>query len=410
MCVNPPPSKYLEPVRGSCEIVSNVVGSEYTDMVMEVLFMTDSELRVRIVQHLESLGYRLEGGVLRLPSDSGDAKALIRRIQLRACDAMISRAKTDLFYREPEILGRFINGDVVVPEKISPRLVLVEPESVEADIIRYVRLTTAVPSEAQRGRSVRYVVEDAYTGGVMGVVVIGSPVLHQGDRDEWVGWDSSSRVARMKHVAEAWGLVSIPPYSQLMSGKLMALIGVCSEVRELFESRYGDPLALMTTSSAFGRSSVYNRLKYRSEMTFIRVGWTKGYGNFHFNDDAILEAVRQFCRREDPSRTFLNKMAMLSYALPKLGLSPSLLQHGIRREMFVMPTARNTREFLTGGADVLDYIDRPFEDVVAWWKERWMLKRASWDDRYKSARGSDIRLWSADEAQHALRGTQTRLF
>ena len=372
--------------------------------------MTDSELRVRIVNHLTSLGYShsdITAGQLRLPDDAEDAKALIRKVQSAACKEMIARAKADLFYREPEILSRFVGGDTVIPEKIMPRLVMVLPDSLEADIIRYIRLTTAVPSEAQRGRSLRYVVEDEHTGGVMGAIVIGSPVLHQGDRDEWIGWDSTSRQLRMKHIAEAWTLVSIPPYSQLMSGKLMALIGVCNEVREEFESRYSDSLALMTTSSAFGRSSVYNRLVYRKEKTFIRVGWTKGFGNFHFNDDIILAGIYDLCRREAPDKVFLNKMARLGYALPHLGLSPSLLQHGIRREMFVMPTATNTREFLMGNADGLNYISRPFEDVVEWWRERWMLKRAAWDDRYKTAHGVDIRMWLPEEA---VRGTQLQLF
>lgn len=376
--------------------------------------MSDKELRCRIVRHLESLGYRredIESGDLRFSSEgvngmSADTKSLIRRVQSAACAEMVSRARSELFYREPEILSRFVSGCDVVPEAISPRLVVVESDSLESDIIRYIRLTTAVPTESQRGRCLRYVVEDGHTGGVMGVIVVGSPVLHQGDRDAWIGWDASTRLEGMKHVAEAWTLVSIPPYSQLMSGKLMALIGVCSEVRSAFESQYGDALALMTTSSAFGRSSVYNRLKYRDEQTFIRVGWTKGFGNFHLNNDVILAAVRALCDREAPEKSFLNKMARLGFALPRLGLSPSLLQHGIRREMFVMPTAQNTREFLKGEADSLEYLERPLADVIEWWKERWMLKRAAWDDRYKAAHGSDIRMWSPEEAAAALRGTQ----
>ena len=373
--------------------------------------MTNSELRVYIIEHLESLGYRredIEAGQLKLPEHVGDTKAFYREIQQLANTTQVSRARSDLFWREPEILERFVDGSVVVPEKISPRLVFARTGSLELDIFNYIKLTSSVPTGTPRGAVARYVIEDSHTGGVMGAIVIGSPLRFQGARDAWVGWTPTERDARLQTIAEAWGIVSIPPYSQLLAGKLMALVAVCNEVREEFENRYERPLALVTTNSALGRSSVYNRLKYHEEKAFLSIGWTRGYGNFHLDDPVIVEAVRKVCRREFPDKNIPNKMAMFRYTLPKLGLDSELINHGLRREVFAVPMARNTIDFLHARTDTLDYFDRPFSGVVEWWRDRWMLKRASWDERYKEAKVSDLQVWGAGE--DTLRGTQMQLF
>ena len=71
---------------------------------------------------------------------------------------------------------------------------------------------------------------------------------------------------------DAFVLGAVPPYNALCGGKLIALLATSIEVRNAFSERYQDHvtlisqrrvdarLALVTTSSALGRSSVYNRL------------------------------------------------------------------------------------------------------------------------------------------------------
>ena len=66
-----------------------------------------------------------------------------------------------------------------------------------------------------------------------------------------------------------------PPYNQLLAGKLAVYAGASQEVREAYQQRYSEAvteiedrvlpahLVLLTTTSAFGRSSLYNRIRYR---------------------------------------------------------------------------------------------------------------------------------------------------
>lgn len=94
---------------------------------------------------------------------------------------------------------------------------------------------------------------------------------------------------------------AVPPYAQLLGGKLVASLIGSREVASHYRSKYGRTtgiisgkqkraqLALVTVTSAFGRSSIYNRLHLReqpfdaSSLTLAkleRIGETTGYGHF----------------------------------------------------------------------------------------------------------------------------------
>ena len=91
-------------------------------------------------------------------------------------------------------------------------------------------------------------------------------------------------------------LGAVPPYSYLLCGKLVALLATSQAVQKAFSHRYhgrqscisrkplDGRLALLTTTSALGRSSLYNRLRYRELPAFRSVGFTRGFGDFHFSN------------------------------------------------------------------------------------------------------------------------------
>ena len=71
---------------------------------------------------------------------------------------------------------------------------------------------------------------------------------------------------------DAYVLGSVPPYNRLLGGKFIALSTISQEVREDFSNKYRGletiidrgkkqaSLVLVTTTSALGKSSVYNRV------------------------------------------------------------------------------------------------------------------------------------------------------
>ena len=71
---------------------------------------------------------------------------------------------------------------------------------------------------------------------------------------------------------DAYVVGAVPPYSQLIGGKLVAALMASTEVKRVYERKYlgrqavisekkhRARLVLLTTTSALGRSSLYNRL------------------------------------------------------------------------------------------------------------------------------------------------------
>lgn len=106
--------------------------------------------------------------------------------------------------------------------------------------------------------------------------------------------DPGSQKDALVNLMDAYVLGAVPPYNMLLGGKLVASLIRSSEVVSEFESRYLKTVGLIsnkpkraklvavTTTSALGRSSIYNRLKLDNRMIFRPIGTTLGWGHFHF--------------------------------------------------------------------------------------------------------------------------------
>jgi hypothetical protein len=211
---------------------------------------------------------------------------------------------------------------------------------------------------------------------------------------------------------DAYVLGAIPPYARLLGGKLVALAAVCDEVRRAFARRYANRqsliagktrephLALVTTASALGRSSLYNRVRIGKRTVFESVGFTGGWGEFHFSDgvyERLTDFANEHCvptaKQEKWGSGFRNRRELVRKALGKLGFSQDLLNHGIQRELFVAPLAMNVRQFLRGETAKPRYYKLPFKKAVEFWRERWLLPRAARDDSYREFDKEEWRLW-----------------
>jgi hypothetical protein len=215
---------------------------------------------------------------------------------------------------------------------------------------------------------------------------------------------------------DAFVLGAVPPYSFLLCGKLVAMLAASNEVREVFKRKYGNRfsvirnekmdgrLALISTTSALGRSSIYNRLKFGERILYYRVGFTRGCGEFHFSDGlygAISQYSARYCEPTAKMRRwgtgFRNRREVIRKCLIKVGLSADWLYHGIQREIFVVPLARNAGQFLRGEASKLLWLDQPAADLFSFFRDRWLLPRAGRDDEYRRFIPSSYRLWRSKQ-------------
>jgi hypothetical protein len=368
--------------------------------------MRAADLREKIIRSLRAQGFRFRNGVILPPKEL--SKGRIRKLHETAVEHRIERARDGLFRIEKDLLLHIASGYEVVPSRMSPRLVEVFPESEDELLFRYASLHWSIPISSGYGRRLRFLVVDDNNDKLVGLIGLGDPVYSLGPRDEWIGWTPSDRKKRLGHVMDAFVLGAVPPYSFLLCGKLVAMLAASDTVRHAFKRKYSGArsvirrrvhdgrLVLITTASALGRSSVYNRLRFKDRLLYQSVGFTKGSGDFHFSNGlygAIIEFAEKRCKptakQERWGTGFRNRREVINKCLPALGLSSDWVYHGIEREVFVVPLARNAREFLQGRHTRLLWNEQSEAEIFEYFRARWMLPRASWDERFSS--------WSRDE-------------
>jgi len=327
-----------------------------------------------------------------------------------------------------EPLLRHLKNNISEPREISieniePILVPVLSGSEEAQIFKATTLTWSVPVSQGFGRRMRFLVKDKYNGKLIGIIGLTDPVFNLKPRDQWVGWSSEERKQRLIHVMDAFVLGAVPPYSFLLGGKLVALLSTSVEVVQFFRNKYGqkkgiisrqrkDPrLVLLTTTSALGRSSLYNRLKIPGGIKFltnvsldeISSWYTQGYGHFHLDRNLFLGLQELLLRRGHPYATGNRfgdgpnwRMRVIRKAAEELDIKDDVLNHGIKRQVYVIPLAENTRSFLLGKNSVPRYQIKTVDKITEFWKERWAKPRSvrfpKWRDWSPSSIIKDLRM------------------
>jgi hypothetical protein len=256
----------------------------------------------------------------------------------------------------------------------------------------------------------RFLVWDEAHGKLIGLIALGDPVFNLRVRDDWIGWGVRERKKHLVNMLDAYVLGAVPPYNELLGGKLVAALVRSREIRNAFTSRYrhsrgvisgrrkSASLVLVTTASAFGRSSLYNRVRLQDRLLFQSLGYTEGWGHFHIPDD-LFDLMREYLQRigHGYSRGFQYgngpnwKMRAVRKTLELLGVAPGLLRHGIRREVFVCQLADNARSVLNGQSTVARYTKLPsVAEIGAAARDRWIVPRAMRDGRFREWRSETI--------------------
>jgi hypothetical protein len=375
--------------------------------------MNAKTLRDRIERSLKAQGFHLTSGRISLPANMDKEK--LRKVHELAVKHRIEQCKHGLLRHEERLMGYIAKGTEVNPESVSPVLVEVGRDSEEELLFRYASLHWSIPISSGYGRRIRFLVFDESNNKLIGLFGFRDPVYGLAARDNWIGWNEKARRNRLQHVMDAFVLGAVPPYSALLCGKLVAMLLTSTEVRAAFKRKYQNRrscirrrlldgrLALVTTTSALGRSSIYNRLRFRNRLLYQSVGFTQGSGEIHFSNgeyDSIFDYATRYC---DPTakhsrwgRGFRNRREVVRICLGKIGLSQNWTYHGIKREVFVIPLAKNCQEFLRGEHSKLFWLDHSANELFRWFRDRWLLPRAKRDPRFLEFDPNTFRLWKKE--------------
>lgn len=358
-------------------------------MTVSHMNKTVAELRKQVIEQLQEMGFALgeKGQLYALAS----GKEALRQLHKPACQIELAQHQGWIRRKLPRYLPFFANGEDVIPERICPVLVEVT-EDWQHDLFRIARLLWSIPFSKGYGRRLRFLVMDDANGKLIGLLALQSPPLSFPARDRLFQYPSGRKTELVNQTMDIQTLGAIPPYDRLLGGKLVAFAAASNEVRDTYRRKYAKRitemerrilpahLVALTTTSAFGRSSIYNRLRYNGAMIAESLGYTEGYGSFHLME--LYPLFREFLENQGISTRGgfgtgpRRKWQTMVRALEQLGFSRELLRHGVKREAFLFPLIDNLKDYMEGRITEPMYRNLPFADLVAWWRERWLLPRA----------------------------------
>lgn len=301
------------------------------------------------------------------------------------------------------IKQKLINGIDLVVEKIKPRLIEVKANSDWETLFRWWNLVWwSLPYERAYGRQIRYVVWDQYHKAPIGLIGLQSPILSWSVRDDYLGITKEGRDYWVNQSLSAQRLGALPPYNYVLGGKLVAYLMTTDTVRKKFEDKYSGVKTLMrkrklpsnllfiTTTGAYGKSSVYTRLKYEEEYVAKFIGYSHGSGSFHI-PNALFDKLVKLLEQEGydvrrgygsgPSR----KLRLITQSLRLLGFENGS-SHGVQRAVYLFPFVNNLTDVIKSDARPKWY-HRNIKELTQYWKKRWAVPRIEKDQTYKTFNG-----------------------
>jgi hypothetical protein len=350
--------------------------------------MNKEQLHTALLESLTNQGFHLNGHV----SPSSFNKGNFKKIQSYSRREQIALQKS-FITSNYEIVNKYLkNGRDINPSNIDLELRLVEDGTEENILYRWWNLVWwSVPYQKAYGRQMRFLVWDKAHNAPFGLIGLQSPILRMAVRDEYLKIPREDLDYIINKSMQAQRLGALPPYNDILGGKMVALSVTSNEVRKAYAKKYEGVTTIMeeriiepqllfiTTTSAFGKSSIYNRLKYEGVEVAKSLGYTKGSGSFHINEDLYSEMLKFLKRRKiDVNTTFgygpSRKVKLISQAFSLLGLR-EYQYHNIEREFFIFPIAKNLQNVIQNGIRPV-YHQRKLSELTAFWKERWAIPRS----------------------------------
>jgi hypothetical protein len=391
------------------------------------LVVREAQLRRHVRTHLKKLGFgKGQNGELVPPSLD---KLGYRELHAPQHAERLAEEAEFLRNHKKCLIGHFASGDEVDVKSLRVRLELIEHTTWQSDLFRFATLLWSIPVSKGFGRRMRFLVWDDRSGKLMGLFGLGDPVFNLRVRDRLIGWTAHERATRLVHMLDGYVVGAVPPFNRVLGGKLIASLMRTQEVVSAFRSKYvasagiisgstkNAHLVAITTTSALGRSAVYNRLRLDGIDYLESIGFTGGYGHFHF-PRALFDEMREYLMyRKDPYANNHGygegpnwRLRSIRRVLQLLGMNPDLVKHGLAREVFVSHVADNAIDILSGRRKRPKYETLLSAASVARLAiHRWMLPRSLRDESFKQVTRDAILAQITGVAAQRIRGKEATI-
>ena len=356
-----------------------------------------------------------------------DQKSFYKEIHLRPTEVSLQSHKAWLKNNWQKYGEYFALPTEVFPEQIHPRIELVETQK-QLDLFRMARLTWNLPYSRGYGRRLNYLIWDNSNSRLIGILGLQSAPISLPARDKKYRIPKEQKDYIVNLTMDAFTLGALPPYNELLAGKLVVLAAASKEIRLDYKKRYSkrkteimgrilpDNLVAVTTLNAFGRSLTYNRVSkgtydtvctktVNGEEIIIRkrdniwatesLGPCEGWGTIHFSD-ALYEKMKAFHMKLLPEKQLSGfgvgpriRQQVIKRILRELRLPETFAKHDVKREVYIISHVSNIEDIFTGKSKKPIFNDQSFDSLAGYWKERYCLPRSK--DRCSIQGREDIR-------------------
>lgn len=354
----------------------------------------ENRFKEELFSLLKAYNFKVEfhDGKVRVTPPCNMNRIFIKKIHENTLHRKIKGIKKE----EIELLKQYIARpqDIEIMN-ISPKIVVVGEEYELRTLFKAATIFWEIPVTKGFGRRIRLIVFDENNGKMIGLVGLCDPVFNLRVRDLWIGWDAEKRKKMLWHTMNAYILGAIPPYNILLGGKLVSLACISEDVRRIFTKKYARKkssvlrivrkpyLVLITTTTAFGKSIMLDRLHSNGHYYWRFIGYTTGYAPIIFDSNIYELAKKVLSKNKDPELKKYKfgqgpnyRLRIMRKALKYVGLSGDIMNIGVKRGVYVAEMAENAREFLRQEVKVPKfYKNRTLKDLTEYFKERWLIPR-----------------------------------
>lgn len=228
---------------------------------------------------------------------------------------------------------------------------------------------------------------------------------------------------------------AIPPYNEILGGKLVALLATSPQVIHDYKERYSNKASMIasrlkgskvfrpadlvyvgTTSLYYVGSSQYNRLKIPGkifnsnyDVVWQQLGMTIGYGTMHISKAttfSLTEATNDGYKKINHvfGEGASPKMRLLTMSIRELLESSNedskdFSKHAMSRIVYGACLAKNTKDYLLGKSDAPEYYTdltnykEGTQKIIDYWRTRWLESRLNYEPIYERIKNFDKNLF-----------------
>jgi len=249
------------------------------------------------------------------------------------------------------------------------------------DIWNYYRRTVSSLKKLKNskliGRQIYILVKDNNTNKYLGIMSLSSSVQSCEDRENYIGWSNSEKFKKLNNIINLSTCVPLQPFGfNCNGGKLLASLAFSKELIVFYKDKYDDDLLAIETTSLYGKSIQYDRLK-----CLKMIGYTKGNSVKDISTD-IVKLCSNYLKTnyglEYPSK---KKFIIIQNAFDKLEISKDEFLKSNKKGIYFGYTCYDSKDYLNNTTNIIpDTFNKKYKlstskEIFNWWLERWCIKR-----------------------------------